>query len=155
MPRAEVGTPKYLANAMKSKGLQKLRCPKALAKADAARKKERATTSDEQRERNLIAEQIERAREAGGEDQDPSESAAQGIQRDEGDKLVLSFGSKKSESPSVETTEPTPSNSATKPEESEASSSKSRLPLQLLSRPRSSLSMFSSPEMHSRLARIL
>ncbi|CCO30733.1 KIN17-like protein [Rhizoctonia solani AG-1 IB] len=25
MPRAEVGTPKYLANAMKSKGLQKLR----------------------------------------------------------------------------------------------------------------------------------
>ncbi|KAH7096413.1 domain of Kin17 curved DNA-binding protein-domain-containing protein [Auriculariales sp. MPI-PUGE-AT-0066] len=35
--------------------------PKALAKADAALKKERMTTSDEQRERVLLAEQIERA----------------------------------------------------------------------------------------------
>ncbi|KAF8606986.1 hypothetical protein BDV93DRAFT_331620 [Ceratobasidium sp. AG-I] len=78
--------------------------PKALAKADAARKKERATTSDEQRERNLIAEQIERAREAGGKDEEETEEGAvQGLKRDEGEKLVLSFGGKKkSESPPVE-----------------------------------------------------
>ncbi|QRW20124.1 DNA/RNA-binding protein KIN17 [Rhizoctonia solani] len=205
MPRAEVGTPKYLANAMKSKGLQKLRwycqvcqkqcrdengfkchtqseahlrqmlvvgenagrhisdfssqfqsefvtllsrrfgtkrvranqvyqefiqdkhhlhmnatrwvtltefvkhlgrtgvaIPKALAKADAARKKERATTSDEQRERNLIAEQIERAKETGAQDdEDTTEAVTQGLQRDEGEKLVLSFGAKK-QSPPVE-----------------------------------------------------
>ncbi|KAF8755021.1 Kin17 curved DNA-binding protein [Rhizoctonia solani] len=203
MPRAEVGTPKYLANAMKSKGLQKLRwycqvcqkqcrdengfkchtqseahlrqmlvvgenagrhisdfssqfqsefvtllsrrfgtkrvranqvyqefiqdkhhlhmnatrwvtltefvkhlaaldSPKALAKADAARKKERATTSDEQRERNLIAEQIERAKETGAQDdEDTTEAVTQGLQRDEGEKLVLSFGAKK-QSPPVE-----------------------------------------------------
>ncbi|CAE6490219.1 unnamed protein product [Rhizoctonia solani] len=78
--------------------------PKALAKADAARKKERATTSDEQRERNLIAEQIERAREAGAQDdEDAAESSAQGLQRDEGEKLVLSFGAKKQSPPAEET----------------------------------------------------
>lgn len=76
--------------------------PKALAKADAARKKERATTSDEQRERNLIAEQIERARETGGQDDgDSTETVTQGLQRDEREKLVLSFGAKK-QSPPVE-----------------------------------------------------
>ncbi|CAE6429953.1 unnamed protein product [Rhizoctonia solani] len=78
--------------------------PKALAKADAARKKERATTSDEQRERNLIAEQIERAREAGVPDEDETaETSAQGLQRDEGEKLVLSFGAKKQSPPAEET----------------------------------------------------
>ncbi|KDN41743.1 hypothetical protein RSAG8_07274, partial [Rhizoctonia solani AG-8 WAC10335] len=78
--------------------------PKALAKADAARKKERATTSDEQRERNLIAEQIERAREAGTQDDENTAGApTQGLQRDEGEKLVLSFGTKK-QSPPVEET---------------------------------------------------
>ncbi|CAE6511634.1 hypothetical protein RhiTH_003760 [Rhizoctonia solani] len=76
--------------------------PKALAKADAARKKERATTSDEQRERNLIAEQIERAKETGAQDdEDTTEAVTQGLQRDEGEKLVLSFGAKK-QSPPVE-----------------------------------------------------
>ncbi|KAG9123349.1 hypothetical protein FRC07_015056 [Ceratobasidium sp. 392] len=98
--------------------------PKALAKADAARKKDRATTSDEQRERNLIAEQIERAREAGGNDDDDSEeTVAQGLQRDEGEKLVLSFGAKKSESPDA--TESTSTDLETKAEEPEATSSKS------------------------------
>ncbi|KAJ1303252.1 hypothetical protein OPQ81_011449 [Rhizoctonia solani] len=77
--------------------------PKALAKADAARKKERATTSDEQRERNLIAEQIERAREAGVQDDDTTEVATQGLNRDEGEKLVLSFGAKKQSPPAEET----------------------------------------------------
>ncbi|KAG8720420.1 hypothetical protein FRC08_000293 [Ceratobasidium sp. 394] len=99
--------------------------PKALAKADAARKKERATTSDEQRERNLIAEQIERAREAGGnDDEDSAESVAQGLQRDEGEKLVLSFGAKKSESPPTEAVGSTSTDPETRPEEPEASSSK-------------------------------
>lgn len=98
--------------------------PKALAKADAARKKERATTSDEQRERNLIAEQIERAREAGGSDDDSNEAVAQGIQRDEGEKLVLAFGSKKNESPPAETTTTSSADPADKLEEAEASSSK-------------------------------
>lgn len=78
--------------------------PKALAKADAARKKERATTSDEQRERNLIAEQIERAREIGApDDEGTSEAVTQGLQRDEGEKLVLSFGAKKQSPPAEET----------------------------------------------------
>ncbi|KAG8711878.1 hypothetical protein FRC09_020376 [Ceratobasidium sp. 395] len=99
--------------------------PKALAKADAARKKERATTSDEQRERNLIAEQIERAREAGGnDDEDDTEDIAQGLQRDEGEKLVFSFGGKKSESPPAEATASTSTSLETKVEEPEATPSK-------------------------------
>lgn len=77
--------------------------PKALAKADAARKKERSTTSDEQRERNLIAEQIERAREAGGQDdEDSTGPVPQELKRDEGEKLVLSFGAKKQTPPADE-----------------------------------------------------
>ncbi|KAI0683259.1 domain of Kin17 curved DNA-binding protein-domain-containing protein [Cytidiella melzeri] len=71
--------------------------PKALAKQEASMKKERLTTSDEQRERMLIAEQIERAQaEAGGsgssESPPPPEEA--GLKRDEGEKLVLSFAPK-------------------------------------------------------------
>lgn len=54
-------------------------------------KKERLTTSDEQRERQLIADQIERAKaevpEAG-----PSSVPAEGLKRDEtSEKVVLSF----------------------------------------------------------------
>ncbi|KDQ25631.1 hypothetical protein PLEOSDRAFT_1090108 [Pleurotus ostreatus PC15] len=65
--------------------------PKALAKAEANMKKERLTTSDEQRERQLIADQIERAKaevpEAG-----PSSVPAEGLKRDEtSEKVVLSF----------------------------------------------------------------
>ncbi|KAF8887158.1 domain of Kin17 curved DNA-binding protein-domain-containing protein [Infundibulicybe gibba] len=70
--------------------------PKALAKAEASMKKDRATTSDEQRERILIAEQIERAAEA-----EPSSSksdsplAEEGLKREEGaEKVVLSFSAK-------------------------------------------------------------
>ncbi|OBZ68646.1 KIN17-like protein [Grifola frondosa] len=177
MPRAEVGTPKYLANKMKAKGLQRLRwycqvcqkqcrdengfkchaqsestsarclyssttsssfsladlhmnstrwvtltefvkhlgrtgvarvdetekgwfiawidsSPKALAKQEASMKKERATTSDEQRERTLINEQIERAAaeaEASGSSE-PSPPADEGLKREEGvEKIVLSL----------------------------------------------------------------
>ncbi|KAH8113493.1 domain of Kin17 curved DNA-binding protein-domain-containing protein [Phellopilus nigrolimitatus] len=75
--------------------------PKALAKAEASMKKERATTSDEQRERMLIAEQIERAAAEKAEKSESPEAAAdkppspeEGLKRDEGEKLVLSFSMK-------------------------------------------------------------
>jgi len=72
--------------------------PKALAKAEASLKKDRATTSDEQRERQLIAEQIERAA-AGGDHLEPSSSttppAEEGLRRAENaEKVVLSFSAK-------------------------------------------------------------
>lgn len=71
--------------------------PKALAKQEASLKKERATMSDEQRERILIAEQIERAKaEVGtssGSASPPVEE--QGLQRDDGaEKVVLSLSMK-------------------------------------------------------------
>jgi len=76
--------------------------PMALSKAEASQKKERAVTSDEQRERQLIAEQIARAAEASSSSSDPSSSssasttppAPQLLQREEGAApLKLSFGS--------------------------------------------------------------
>ncbi|KAI5981714.1 domain of Kin17 curved DNA-binding protein-domain-containing protein [Pisolithus albus] len=72
--------------------------PKALAKQAATLQKERATMSDEQRERLLIAEQIERAREQeeaqGSRSESPEE---QGLKRDEGaEKVVLSLARKSS-----------------------------------------------------------
>jgi len=74
--------------------------PKALAKADAAQKKERATVSDEQRERTLIAEQIARAAaETSPSTSTSAEEPVVGLQRQEGDAPVkLSFGLKKSTS---------------------------------------------------------
>ena len=84
-------------------------------------KKERATTSDEQRERMLIAEQIERAAaqtEAKGESSDSDKPAVdEGLKRDDNqEKLVLSF-SLKPKAPSPEShpdakSEPTPSTSS-------------------------------------------
>ncbi|KAJ7719595.1 domain of Kin17 curved DNA-binding protein-domain-containing protein [Mycena metata] len=61
--------------------------PKALAKAEASLKKDRATTSDEQRERTLIAEQIERATaESAGASTSSSSTppVEEGLKRDEG-----------------------------------------------------------------------
>ncbi|KAG6330553.1 hypothetical protein ID866_8536 [Astraeus odoratus] len=82
--------------------------PKALAKQEATLKKERATMSDEQRERILIAEQIERAKEQEDAQGSRSESPAeeeQKLKRDEGaEKLVLAFTPKPSTSePSTST----------------------------------------------------
>ena len=60
-------------------------------------KKERSTMSDEQRERLLIAEQIERAKAEDGEDSDSSGSppVEEGLKREEGvEKVVLSFSAK-------------------------------------------------------------
>jgi len=93
--------------------------PKALAKAQSSQAREKATTSDEQRERNLIAEQIARATEAS----EPSTSTAPPpeaalLQREEGAApLKLSFGApKKSASPPASSssgTTPAPSSSST------------------------------------------
>lgn len=78
--------------------------PKALAKAEAGMKKDRATISDEARERQLIAEQIERAAAeepaATGPSTDGASSSTtppvdEGLKREEGaEKVVLSFASK-------------------------------------------------------------
>jgi len=75
--------------------------PKALAKQEASLKKERLTVSDEQRERQLIAEQIERAAaEAEAKGVGPSRAAdvdaarEEGLRRDEGEKLSISFGAR-------------------------------------------------------------
>ncbi|KAJ3869747.1 MAG: domain of Kin17 curved DNA-binding protein-domain-containing protein [Lentinula lateritia] len=69
--------------------------PKALAKAEASMKKERATTSDEQRERTLIAEQIERAAAEAGPSRSETPPEDLGLKRDEGaEKVVLSLSAK-------------------------------------------------------------
>jgi DNA/RNA-binding protein KIN17 len=78
------------------------RSPKALEKQEASLKKERATMNDEQRERLLIAEQIERAeREAQDKGEGTSAAGAaeeereEGLLRAEGDKkVVLSLSAK-------------------------------------------------------------
>ncbi|KAF8496100.1 zinc finger protein RTS2 [Gautieria morchelliformis] len=75
--------------------------PKALAKQEAAMKKERLTVSDEQRERMLIAEQIERAAAATSDPNksDSSTPAPEGLKRSEGaEKVVLSLSAKPSTS---------------------------------------------------------
>lgn len=60
-------------------------------------KKDRLTTSDEQRERNLIEEQIQRANADAGPSnhKDSPEVAEEGLKRDEGtEKVVLSLSAK-------------------------------------------------------------
>lgn len=71
--------------------------PKALAKQEASLKKDRATRDDEQRERVLIAEQIERARLEKDESGEGSASppVEEGLKRDDAaEKVVLSFSAK-------------------------------------------------------------
>jgi len=70
--------------------------PKALAKAEASQKKDRATVSDEQRERQLIAEQIERAAADSNAEAGPSSAVIEeGLKRDEtSEKVILSFSAK-------------------------------------------------------------
>lgn len=58
-------------------------------------KKERATTSDEQRERLLIAEQIERAKADTDDSPAASPPVEEGLKREQGaEKVVLSFSAK-------------------------------------------------------------
>ena len=80
--------------------------PEALRRQDAMKKRERQDRGDEEREQRLIQEQIRRARRDDLEDADvePEELDAdseptEGIKRREGEKIVLSFGSKKVEKP--------------------------------------------------------
>jgi len=71
--------------------------PKALAKAEASQAKDRATISDEQRERQLIAEQIERAAAEANSEAGPSTQPGieEGLKRDEiAEKVVLSLSVK-------------------------------------------------------------
>ncbi|KAJ6622620.1 zinc finger protein RTS2 [Mycena sp. CBHHK59/15] len=76
--------------------------PKALAKAEASLKKDRATTSDEQRERLLIAEQIERATAEQTEAGPSTATVEEGLKRDEGaEKVVLSFSAKPAPAPAA------------------------------------------------------
>ena len=62
---------------------------------EASLKKDRATVSDEQRERQLIAEQIARAAEDDSEPSSSTPPADEGLKRDENsEKVVLSFSAK-------------------------------------------------------------
>ena len=71
--------------------------PETLRRQDAIRKKERQDKGDEEREQRLIAEQVERARQQ-AEDKSAKETSdeAKMLQREEGEKLTLSFGKKAS-----------------------------------------------------------
>jgi len=84
--------------------------PKALAKAEASLKKDRATMSDEQRERMLIAEQIERAaadtEAPSSKDSPPVE---EGLKRDETtEKVVLSLNTTKPAASTIPSSSSTP-----------------------------------------------
>ncbi|KAG2337058.1 hypothetical protein BDR05DRAFT_941904 [Suillus weaverae] len=71
--------------------------PKALAKQEASIKKDRATRDDEQRERTLISEQIERAKleKEASDEGSASPPVGEGLKREEGaEKVVLSFSAK-------------------------------------------------------------
>lgn len=84
--------------------------PNALAKAEASMKKDRMTTSDEQRERQMLAEQIERAQaEAPASSSSSTPPPAEGLKREEGsERVVLSFSSKPSTSAGEATPAPPP-----------------------------------------------
>jgi len=74
--------------------------PKALAKAESSAKREKLQTSDEQRERELLRVQIEKARmEAEALNPDTSGASSstaveEGLKREAGEKVVLAFGKK-------------------------------------------------------------
>ncbi|KAH0566313.1 hypothetical protein GP486_000284 [Trichoglossum hirsutum] len=75
--------------------------PEALRRQDAIRKKERQDKGDEERERKMIQEQIERAKvDAGAKLDDETEERARALQRAEGEKVRLDFGAKQGETKS-------------------------------------------------------
>lgn len=74
--------------------------PEALRRQDAIRKKERQDKGDEEREQRLIQEQVERARRDAEEKQNGgADEEARRLQRDDGEKIKLNFGSKPAGSP--------------------------------------------------------
>lgn len=67
--------------------------PEALKRQDAIGKRERMEKGDEEREQQLIQEQIERAQEQARENQD-IDGEVKELQRVDGEKIKLNFGSK-------------------------------------------------------------
>lgn len=87
-------SPKALAKAVRLSPIQ-ISMAFHWATQEASMKKERATTSDEQRERTLIAEQIERAAAEAGPSRSETPPEDLGLKRDEGaEKVVLSLSAK-------------------------------------------------------------
>lgn len=87
--------------------------PEALRRQEALKKKERQDRGDEEREQRMIEAQIRRAKKDGmesltdqeeGDDEVVEEVNSEGIKRLNGEKVVLSFGSKKTQEP--ETSQP-------------------------------------------------
>ena len=69
--------------------------PEALRRAEAIRKRERMEKGDEEREQRLIKEQIRRAQQDAEEREDEEiDEEAKELQREEGKKITLTFGSK-------------------------------------------------------------
>jgi len=80
--------------------------PEALRRQEALKKRERQDKGDEEREQRMIQQQIRRARKDATEyrDQDSEEDeddepSAEGIKRNNGEKVVLNFGAKKQSDP--------------------------------------------------------
>ena len=75
--------------------------PENLRRQDALRKKERQDKGDEERERMLIAEQVERARRDAegrqGAEEDVVDEERTALQREDGQRIKLNFGSKRKE----------------------------------------------------------
>jgi len=69
--------------------------PEALRRQDAIRKRERMEKGDEEREHQLIQEQVERAREQARAEEQPDDEAKE-LQRVDGEKIKLDFGMKPS-----------------------------------------------------------
>ena len=88
--------------------------PEAMRRQETLKKKERQDKGDEEREQKMIEAQIRKARRQGLGDEDadevdevPKEDDGEGIKRPNGEKVVLSFGSKKNEAVDI-TQPPTP-----------------------------------------------
>jgi DNA/RNA-binding protein KIN17 len=88
--------------------------PEALRRQETLRKKERQDKGDEERELRMIEEQIRRAKRDGLEgevdddevDQAGDEENAEGIKRVNGEKVVLNFGAKKTQTQQPEASQP-------------------------------------------------
>jgi DNA/RNA-binding protein KIN17 len=73
--------------------------PEVLARQDAMRKKERQDLGDAEREKRAIREQVERAHQQAAADKAKADAAEdeakRALERQEGEKITLSFGAKK------------------------------------------------------------
>ncbi|KAI1452690.1 domain of Kin17 curved DNA-binding protein-domain-containing protein [Annulohypoxylon moriforme] len=101
--------------------------PEALRRKEAVRRKEMQDKGDEEREQMMIREQIRRAKKAAGQPVDDDEEKdndktgeSGGLQRQEGEKIKLSFGAKPAAQPAPSAS---PDKSSSTPEASGAPSS--------------------------------